>query len=78
MNLNDIVEGSLSEEELLKKMIADLRSLKAGVSGLEKFDADSEVICIEVRAMVGTLLRTYQSQLEKKQSLRKANEELRQ
>ena len=54
MNLSEIVAGSLSEEELLEKMIADLRTLKEGISGLEKFDADSAVICIEIRAMIGT------------------------
>ena len=78
MKLDEIVAGSLSEEELLDKMITDLRSLKEGISGLEKFDADSTVICIEVRAMVGLLLGRYQMILERKQKLRKENEELRQ
>jgi hypothetical protein len=78
MKLDEIIAGSLSEEALLDKMMTDLRTLKEGISSLEKFDADTEVICIELRAMIGMLARSYQKQLECKQRLRVENEKLRQ
>ena len=78
MKLDEIIAGSLSEEKLLDKMVTDLRTLKEGISSLERFNADTEVICIELRAMISLLVRTYQKQLECKRNLRAENEELRQ
>ena len=78
MKLDEIIAGSLSEEELLDKMVTDLRTLKEGISSLQRFNADTEVICMEIHAMIGMLARMYQKRLECKQCLRVENEELRQ